>query len=140
MLQNRLHIRVYNDSDKESVISLWEKCGLTTPENDPDKDIDLKKSFQKNLFFVGICDSTLTATLMAGYDGHRGWINYLGVHPRFRGKGFGREMMIHAVKELKNLGCPKINLQVRGTNLSVIDFYKKLGFTDHDVISLQLRL
>ncbi len=137
---NELHIRVYNDYDKESVISLWEECGLTTPENDPVKDIDLKRSFQNDLFFVGIYDSTLAATLMAGYDGHRGWINYLGVLPRFRREGFGRKMMLHAVKELKNLGCPKINLQVRNSNLPVIDFYKKIGFVSHEVQSLQMRL
>ena len=140
MLQNQLHIRIYNDMDKESVISLWEECGLTTPENDPVRDIELKTSFQNEFFFVGIYDSIITATLMAGYDGHRGWINYLGVLPRYRKKGFAREMILHAVKELKNLGCPKINLQVRNTNLSVIEFYKKIGFSGHEVTSLQMRL
>lgn len=140
MIQNILHIRVYNDNDKEDVISLWKECGLTTPENNPYKDIDMKTSFQKELFFVGVYDSIITATVMAGYDGHRGWINYLGVLPHYRGKGFGRDMILHAVEQLKNLGCPKINLQVRNTNLSVIEFYKKLGFYSHDVVSLQMRL
>ena len=140
MPHNDLLIRVYNDNDKESVISLWEECGLTTPANDPAKDIYLKTSFQKELFFVGTSGSVVAATLMAGYDGHRGWINYFGVMPEFRSKGFGRKMIIHAVNELKNLGCPKINLQVRNSNLQVIDFYKKIGFINHEVQSLQMRL
>lgn len=137
---NDLLIRAYNDYDKESVISLWEECGLTTPGNDPAEDIYLKTSFQRELFFVGTSGSVVAATLMAGYDGHRGWINYFGVLPEFRAKGFGRKMIIHAVNELKNLGCPKINLQVRNSNLQVIDFYKKMGFITHEVQSLQMKL
>jgi len=103
-------------------------------------DIKLKTAFQRELFFVGTSESVIAATLMAGYDGHRGWIYYFGVLPEFRSKGFGRKMIIHAVDELKTLGCPKINLQVRNRNLQVIDFYKKIGFINHEVQSMQMRI
>jgi GNAT superfamily N-acetyltransferase len=140
MSHYRLHIRIYNDNDSEEIVRLWDKCGLINPGNDPMTDIRLKTDFQRELFFTGLYNSKIAATLMAGYDGHRGWFNYFGVLPEFQRKGFGREMANHAAAVLKKMGCPKINLQVRNTNMHVIGFYKEIGFTDHDVTSLQMKL
>lgn len=78
--------------------------------------------------------------VMAGYEGHRGWINYLAVAPHLQRSGFGLEIMAHAEAVLRSLGCPKINLQVRRTNLAVIEFYTRAGYTDDDVVSMGKRL
>jgi len=77
---------------------------------------------------------------MVGYEGHRGWINYLAVLPEYQKKGYGRKLVEKAVEELTRLGCLKVNLQVRETNLYVIGFYKHLGFKDDHVTSLGKRL
>jgi ribosomal protein S18 acetylase RimI-like enzyme len=77
---------------------------------------------------------------MAGYEGHRGWINYLAVSPHHRRQGIGRRIMEEAEKRLKAAGCPKINLQVRGTNQKVIKFYKMIGYTRDPVASMGKRL
>ena len=77
---------------------------------------------------------------MAGYEGHRGWINYLAVAPEHQGKGLGRAMMAEAERLLREAGCPKINLQVRSANAKVIEFYRRLGYTVDDVVSLGKRL
>ncbi len=138
--KNEFLIRKYASEDKEQVINLWEKCGLLFPGNDPAADIRLKTAFQPDLFLVGAVDQRIASTLMAGYDGHRGWLNYLGVLPEFQRSGFGSLIVLHAVELLRKLECPKINLQVRNTNLGVIEFYKKLGFNNHDVSCMQLKL
>lgn len=135
-----LCIRPYQYSDKDAVIQLWHDCQLVVPWNDPATDIQKKVETQPDLFFVGEMDGMLIATCMAGYEGHRGWINYLAVSPDFRRRGFGRELMRHAESELKKLGCPRINLQVRAHNTDVIQFYESLGFKDDNVISLGRRL
>jgi Acetyltransferases len=83
---------------------------------------------------------TIVATVMAGYEGHRGWINYLAVHPDCQRKGYGRMMMNRAEALLLELGCPKINLQVRVGNEGVIEFYRKLGYQIDQVVSLGKRL
>jgi len=85
-------------------------------------------------------ESPIIASVMVGYDGHRGWINYLAVDPRSRRQGIGGAMMEEAERRLKALGCPKINLQVRRSNLAVTDFYKSIGFVVDDVVSLGKRL
>jgi ribosomal protein S18 acetylase RimI-like enzyme len=77
---------------------------------------------------------------MSGYDGHRGWINYLAVHPQHQRKGIARRMMDEAEANLRAVGCPKINLQVRSTNAGVIEFYKTIGLKIDDVVSFGKRL
>src|SRR6185437_3520586 len=103
-------------SDESEVIDLGRKCELVRPVNDPAKDIRRKLSVDPGLFLVGTLNDGIVATVMAGYEGHRGWINYLAVHPGHRLKGYGRQIMAEAEKRLRAVGCPKINLQVRANN------------------------
>ena len=131
-----LNIRPFEPPDETAVIDLWHRCGLVVPWNDPKTDIALKVDFQPELLLVGTLHSNIMATVMVGYEGHRGWINYLAVSPDFQRQGFGRRMMEKAEAKLREIGCPKINLQVRTSNKSVIAFYKHLGFSDDHVIGL----
>lgn len=133
-------ITTYKSSFQDAVVDLWRKCNLITPQNDPVKDIKKKTSFQPELFFVGLLEDKVIGSIMAGYEGHRGWINYMAVNPEYQRKGCGRKLFQKAKDELKKIGCLKINLQVRRSNTSVIDFYKHLGFKEDDVISLGMRL
>ena len=137
-----MHIRPFtlSDSDSDAVVELWRDCGLVRPWNDPAKDIARKLSIQAEWFLVGALDNKIVATVMAGYDGHRGWINYLAVAPAFQSQGLGRAIMVEAEKCLKASGCPKINLQIRRDNLAAIQFYERIGFSKDDVISYGKRL
>jgi ribosomal protein S18 acetylase RimI-like enzyme len=133
-------IRAFKSSDQPAVILLWEKCDLLRPWNDPAKDIRRKLEIQPEMFIVGVLNEELVATAMAGYEGHRGWINYLAVAPEHQGKGFGRAIMAEAEKLLEQVGCPKVNVQVRGTNSSAIDFYRRIGYRIEDVVGLGKRI
>lgn len=110
------------------------------PQNDPAADIARKMRVNPEWFLVGEVEGTVVASCMAGYEGHRGWINYLAVHPDHRRMGLARQMMEHAEELLRAAGCPKINLQVRKTNAAVIAFYEALGFGVEEVVSLGKRL
>ncbi|MHC4882844.1 MAG: GNAT family acetyltransferase [Planctomycetota bacterium] len=135
-----LTIRKYKETDLKDVVDIWKRCNLVVPWNHPETDIKIKMDFQPDLFLVGEIDSRLVATVMAGFEGHRGWINYLAVLPEFRRQGIGRKLMEEAEKRLHKLNCPKINLQIRSSNKDVIDFYKSIGFSQDNVISLGKRL
>ena len=135
-----MSIRPFDRSDTEAVVQLWRDCGLVIPANHPHRDIERKLAVQPEMFLVGRVDGQVVATVMAGYEGHRGWINYLAVHPEHRRAGLGRRMMDEAEKRLREAGCPKINLQVRRTNDEVFEFYKRIGFKVDDVVSLGKRL
>ena len=137
---NHFSIRKYQPHDKEDVIKLWQICELIIPKNIPEKEIEEKMAFQPDLFFVGTINTDLIATIMIGYDGHRGWINYLAVNPKYQRMGYGTLLMDHATKLLKQMGCSKINVQIRNKNISVISFYEKKGYINDDVISFGKRL
>jgi ribosomal protein S18 acetylase RimI-like enzyme len=135
-----LNIRPYQLDDEQQVIELWHRCDLVVSWNDPKRDIELKLRVQPHLFLVAAIGQLIVGSIMAGYEGHRGWINYLAVSPDYQRKGIGSLMMKTAEAELKKLGCPKINLQLRATNKSVIAFYEKMGFADDHVIGIGKRL
>lgn len=135
-----LRIRPFTQDDEEAVIPLWDRSGLIRPWNDPHKDIRRKMEVQPDLFLVASLDGVLAGTVMAGYEGHRGWINYLAVAPEFRRSGIGRALMERAEELLRAAGCPKINLQVRAGNGAAVAFYRRLGFTVDDVLSMGKRL
>ena len=92
------------------------------------------------MLLMGTLEGRLIASVMAGYEGHRGWINYLAVAPDMRRRGYGQQIMEHAERLLRARGCPKINLQVRSTNREVIEFYRRLGFAEDEVVSMGKRL
>ena len=121
-------------------MALWRDSGLTVPWNDPAKDIARKLHVQRDLFLVGSLEERIVATVMAGYDGHRGWINYLAVAPDCRRQGFGLRMMDAAEERLAAMGCPKINLQIRRSNTQAVDFYRSIGFVEDATISMGKRL
>lgn len=110
------------------------------PHNNPVTDINRKLAIQPDLFLVGVKNGRIIASIMAGYEGHRGWLNYLAVSADMRRRGIGRQMVLEAEKLLCSLGCPKINLQVRSSNVETIAFYRKIGFVEEEVISLGKRL
>ena len=121
---NKTKFRKFRKSDSEAVIDLWKKCKLIVPWNDPIKDINRKLSIKDNLFIIGEINKNIIASAMAGYDGHRGYIYYLAVLPEYQNKGIGSSLLSIIEKKLLQLGCPKINLFVRNTNIRVKTFYK----------------
>jgi ribosomal protein S18 acetylase RimI-like enzyme len=135
-----LQLRAFEAADEAAVIALWQRCGLTRPWNDPGKDIRRKLAEQPELFGL-LCDGDeVIGSVMAGYEGHRGWINYLAVSPDRQRQGHGQRLMAWAEERLRGRGCPKINLQVRQGNEAVLAFYASLGFADDQVVSLGKRL
>ena len=135
-----MEVRAYQTKDQSELIALWRECGLLAPQNNPMRDIERKLKVDPELLLVGVLGGQLVASVMGGYEGHRGWINYLAVKPSMQGLGYGRQIMTSVEQQIQMLGCPKINLQVRSSNPSVIAFYAALGYSDDRVVGLGKRL
>jgi len=134
-------IRPVEDSDAEAIAAFWREVFPHNPSwNIPERDIANKLKVQRELFLVAESDSKIVGTAMAGYDGHRGWVYYVAAAVDSRKKGIGRALMNRVEEELKKRGCIKLNLQVRSTNTSVIEFYKKLGYNVEDHVSMGKKL
>ena len=140
MTESSLLIRPFQEGDVEALVSLWNMCKLTVPWNNPYKDIARKLKVHAELFLVGYLEDKLIASVMAGYDGHRGWINYFAVHPDFQARGYGKQLLTNVENGLRALGCPKINLQIRERSDKVFSYYQKLGFVEEKRINMGKRL
>ncbi|MBE9102812.1 GNAT family acetyltransferase [Vacuolonema iberomarrocanum] len=135
-----MKIRSFQPSDRAAIVRLWNACGLVVPHNDPNRDIDRKLTIKPDWFLVGEVDRQVIASCMVGYEGHRGWLNYLAVRPDMQNQGLGQQIVSYAEALLLQAGCPKINLQIRSTNQRVIEFYEGLGYEQDPVISMGKRL
>lgn len=133
-------IRPFAPADEEQVVELWRACNLLSAANDPHRDIARKLAEQPELFLVGKLSRAVVATVMVGYEGHRGWINYLAVAPQLSRFGLGRQIMDAAERLLRERDCPKINLMIRGTNRQVIEFYERLGYAEEYPVVMSKRL
>ena len=134
-------ITKYNNSiHREAVIDLWRKVfGYDSPHNEPGLAID-KKLVVDDWIFVALDGKKLVGSILAGYDGHRGWIYSLAVDPEYRKSGIGKALLEHAEKYLSEAGCVKINLQILEGNESVEAFYKKQGYQTEKRISMGKKL
>ena len=137
---SNITIRPYSETDLNSIVSLWEICELSRPWNDPVKDIERKLTVQRELFLILEKDGEILGSVMGGYDGHRGSVNYLGIHPDHKNEGLGKLLMNRIEEELIKMGCPKINLMVRNSNLDVHEFYRVIGYEEQEVIVFGKRL
>jgi len=135
-----MEIRPFRPEDESAVVTLWQRCDLVRPWNNPHLDIERKLHVRPDLFLVGVLDGQIVATVMAGYEGHRGWLNYLAVAPEHQRRGLARALVSEAERLLRDAGCPKINLQIRTSNERVAEFYRRLGYSVDDVVSMGKRL
>lgn len=135
-----MNIRPFEIDDQAELIALWRETGLVTSKNDPQKDIKRKLQVDRELLLVAAIDGIVIGSVMGGYEGHRGWVNYLAVSANFQRQGIASKLMRRVESDLLLKGCAKINLQLRATNSSVLAFYAALGYLDDKVISLGKRL
>lgn len=127
-----------NQRDREAVLTLWKSIfSYETAHNDPSLLLDTKERFSDDLLFVARSDEgSVIGTIMAGYDGHRGWLYSLAVSPPYRGNGIGSALVRQAEAALTDLGCLKINLQILEDNRRVEEFYQKLGYVTEPRINM----
>ena len=133
-------IRPFDRADTEAVVALWQAAGLTRPWNDPHQDIERKLSVQPELFLVAVDVDAVIGSVMAGYDGHRGWLYYLASDPARRGEGIARALVAAAEERLLAMGCPKVQLMVRPDNEGARGFYDALGYEQFDIWATGKRL
>ncbi|MFD5225223.1 GNAT family acetyltransferase [Microbacterium sp. NPDC058342] len=135
-----LQLRSFAPGDADAVVALWDEAGLTRPWNDPYADIERSRAVWPDLLLVAEDGGRIVGSVMAGYDGHRGWLYYLASAANRRGEGIGRLLVEEAERRLVALGCPKVQLMVRPGNEIVLAFYDRIGSERIDVAMSGRRL
>lgn len=131
-------VRPFEERDREPVKALWRVAFAEFPD-DPDEDIDFCLRTGHGALFVGVLEDAVVATILAGHDGHRGWLYHVATSPGHRGRGFARHMVAHAEAHLAARGVPKVNLQIRAGNSGVQGFYEHLGYVAEPRIDMGKR-
>ncbi|MEO0607508.1 MAG: GNAT family acetyltransferase [Pseudomonadota bacterium] len=136
-LSGSIEIRPYRADDRAEIQALWQGIFPDGADwNQTDPVIDRKQSVQPDLFYVACADKHVIGTILAGFDGVRGWVHRLAVHQDYRRRGIAGQLMHRAEAGLKAIGCPKLNLQVRASNAQVVQFYQSLGYAIEERVSL----
>lgn len=154
-----IQLRAVTHADSDGLIALWalvfpEYADPNKPHRDARSNIERKLAFNDGLFWLleqtdnhsiankdhSSVNNLIVGSLMAGYDGHRGWLYSFAVHPAYRGRGLGRLLLTHAQAVLRDLGCPKINLQARKTNNTALNFWRSVGYDEDELISFSTLL
>ena len=134
-------IRPYHDADELSLVALWAAVlPPNAPHNDPATSLRKKLAADRELLLVAEASGEVAGAVMGGYDGHRGWVYSLAVRPDRRRRGIGTALVRRMETMLAELGCLKVNLQVRTSNAGVVEFYERLGFRVEEILSLGKRL
>lgn len=131
-----LEIRRFVIEDTDSVLAVWQSAGLLRGAVNPRNDIQKKLRHSPDSFFVGVYDGQIVATVIVGYDGLRGWLYRLAVRPDYQRRGIGRAMVEYAENWLREQGCPRVKIQIDPDKVGVVDFYRKCGFVEQEVISM----
>jgi ribosomal protein S18 acetylase RimI-like enzyme len=135
-MADHLNIRAATGSDRVAVIALWQAAGLTRPWNDPGSDFDLALANPTSTILLAHDEAGLAGSVMAGFDGHRGWVYYLATAPDRLKHGIGGALMAAAEDWLRQLGCPRVRLMVRDDNLAARGFYRAIGYDDQAVVTM----
>jgi ribosomal protein S18 acetylase RimI-like enzyme len=135
-----LRIRTCRELDRADLLRLWEECGLGAWNPDLGETINLKVAHSLEGLFVGLIEDRLVASILAGYDGLRGWLYRLAVSPDCRRRGNGRRMVLHAEEWLRQQGCVKVKLQVEDAGQEAVSFYERLGYNVQPLVSMFRRL
>ncbi len=134
-------IVIYRPEHFAGVDQLWQEAFPDDPPwNRAEAAIPAKLAMQPDLFLVALDRGQVVGSIMGGYDGHRGWLYVAAVLRPHRSIGLGARLVREAERRLQELGCSKINLQIRSSNMQAIDFYKTLGYVTEERVSMGKRL
>ncbi len=136
-----MEIRSYGERDFVGIDALWNEAFPDDPPwNRASYAVPAKLAFQPNLLFVAVDCDQVAGSAMAGYDGHRGWLYAVAVRQQYQRDGIGTLLVRKAEDALREIGCAKVNLQVRTTNEAVVRFYQRLGYIVEERVSLGRRI
>ncbi|GIW33489.1 GNAT family acetyltransferase [Meiothermus sp.] len=130
-------IREFRMADYSSVMALWQDAGLELNPSDSFEGLQKKLERDPDLFLVVEEDGQILGALLAGYDGRRGWLYHMAIHPFGQGQGWGKRMMEELEARLRAKGCQKLNLLVEPSYSGAQDFFERLGYRRDELIFME---
>lgn len=130
-------IRPAAAADLSALNALWERCGLHPSRSDTSERLAALIEFCGGLFLAASRGDEVVGSVMASWDGRRGWINRLAVAPSARGAQLGDRLMAEAERRLRAIGCDKVNLLIEPDNAGIERFYRRHGYERDELIFME---
>ena len=132
-------VRAFRAGDGDALRALWLAAGFRLLGDD---DAGLATFADRNpgLFLLAEENGHLVGSALAGWDGRRGWLYHVAVHPDERRRGLGRELVAEIETRLRAIGCPKVNLIVWEDNTWAMRFWEALGYARATTVEYEKEL
>lgn len=138
MSETNYTIRTFEfPQDYAAVIDLWSNAGdgIHLGQSDSIEEIAKKLERDPQLFLVAEKEGRLVGAVMGGFDGRRGLVYHLAVHPSERERGIASALMEELEQRLKSIGCRRVYLLVTPQNISAQQFYEKRGWQRMEILT-----
>ncbi len=124
------------EEDIESVLELWRAAGSTPSVTDSSDQLRVTINSGASSVIVAVTDRTVVGSIIAGFDGWRGNLYRLAVHPDYRRRGIARRLVSDAEGWLRGQGAKRVGAVVEKDHPWASGFWDS---TEFDLEPLDLR-
>ena len=125
-----IQVQPLTPADYDALVALWKEAGLEYRPNGRDGKLSIviQMSMDPELFLGAFQDGRLIGSVIATFDGRRGWINRLATVPEERRKGVAKALIGRAEKLLRQRGAMIIGAHVERENTASLRFFESCGY------------
>jgi predicted N-acetyltransferase YhbS len=121
-------IRRCRPEEAEAVLHLWQEAGATASVTDTVEDLRRASADSPAQVLVAEAGGRVVGTLIATFDGWRGNMYRLAVHPDWRRRGIGRALVAEGEKRLAAQGARRVSALVERDHPWALAFWGAAGY------------
>ena len=134
-----LSVRHCRAEDVEAVLELWREAGATPGVTDTAEDLRRAVTGGRALVLVAEVRGRVIGSVIGTFDGWRGNIYRLAVHPASRRRGIARALVADAERRLIHQGARRITALVEKDHDWAVGFWEAVGYRADDRIVRHVR-
>ncbi len=127
-MRHRFRIRNCTPEDAEGVLALWCIADTTASVTDNVDAVCAAITVESTHFLVGELDGQIVASIIGAFDGWRGNIYRLAVHPDCRRNGYARALLEEVGKRFNRQGVKRITALVEKDHPWATGFWEAVGY------------
>ncbi len=123
-----LSVRECREDEAAVVLHLWRQADTTVSVTDTIEDIRRAISESMSMFLVAEMDGRIVGSVIGGFDGWRGNIYRLAVHPEYQRRGIARRLVSDIETHLSAMGVKRITALVERDHPWATGYWDAIGY------------